>query len=676
MTCAYSMDDFPPQVESPIGSDVILVCTGIYEWILVNPSVVISASWTTGDSLQGVLVSLSNGLPGEMLRVTDARDGIMWEWYDTFGDRQEPTLLLRGMAPVSSYEAALRSIQMWTVCDPVDGSSTNVNTTDGKEPEDTNMHELRYVVWSDTRFLPWTGHLYELVGSVWTDWDSALKMAQDIYSYGWRYGYPMGYYDMQGYLVTITSEIENEFIRSLLPAGENCWLGASEEEGGEEGAFIWACGPEKGSHVESYIFWNESASSSGDEFPNDMETSSLSYGWPSWSEIPVTTFLPYAVEYGGLPVEMEGGIQYPENVLRVWKFPASSECSMHGALVWNEFSDENGTCICSVGWMGPTCSEEGGTGDVCGQCDMNADCMPMSDGQFHCQCRPGFTGDGFSCMDVDECAMGLHMCGSGATCINEYGYYWCDCVFPYSTSEDGLHCECRPPSYGPDCSLVGDCLIHGTENITDEGECICNDYFSGPKCRDMIVNVSVSPESLPMDSYVDYFNHGDRRVVVKLSMPGYEPGGNILCGFPTSTTPVEVMEVHAWEVTSTYGNYISEYEVECYAPEMWDSSSSCLRGIYHSFDPQSDMFLRMSTDFTMFSSESLVRWSAMIFTDDEDMKDVLMLFSGPTNAPAVSCAEIFTEESLFVLGEGTDIHLSAVNVHDRCDSLTYHLFIS
>ena len=140
---------------------------------------------------------------------------------------------------------------------------------------------------------------------------------------------------------------------------------------------------------------------------------------------------------------------------------------------------------------------------------------------------------------------------------------------------------------------------------------------------------------------------------MKLSMPAYKPDDNILCGFPTSTTPVDAMEVTEGDIITAYGYYISEYELECYAPgmTMLDTSSSCLRGIYHSFDPQSGMFLRMSTDFVMFSSESLVHFETMVFTG-EDMKELLLIFSGPMNAPDLPCAEIFTEESVSVLGEG------------------------
>lgn len=56
-------------------------------------------------------------------------------------------------------------------------------------------------------------------------------------------------------------------------------------------------------------------------------------------------------------------------------------------------------------------------------------------GSFTCQCPAGFTGDGRSCADIDECELGTSNCSSpysNAFCINTFGSYECQCKPGYS----------------------------------------------------------------------------------------------------------------------------------------------------------------------------------------------------------------------------------------------------
>ncbi|KAM6462452.1 fibulin-7 isoform 2-T2 [Liasis olivaceus] len=48
-------------------------------------------------------------------------------------------------------------------------------------------------------------------------------------------------------------------------------------------------------------------------------------------------------------------------------------------------------------------------------------------GSYHCSCPPGYRlfNDGKSCEDIDECALSLHGCTRGTTCINTGGSFQC-----------------------------------------------------------------------------------------------------------------------------------------------------------------------------------------------------------------------------------------------------------
>ena len=68
-----------------------------------------------------------------------------------------------------------------------------------------------------------------------------------------------------------------------------------------------------------------------------------------------------------------------------------------------------------------------------GWADANAKCG-NTDGSFVCTCRGGYSGNGVTCADVDECGVSrLHNCQSHATCTNTAGSFTCTCN-PYSGS--------------------------------------------------------------------------------------------------------------------------------------------------------------------------------------------------------------------------------------------------
>ena len=73
-------------------------------------------------------------------------------------------------------------------------------------------------------------------------------------------------------------------------------------------------------------------------------------------------------------------------------------------------------------------------------CHSNARCINTSEG-YICACKPGFSGDGKSCFDIDECIFKTHKCDSNARCFNNIGSYDCLCNDGYETN--GEFCEKR-----------------------------------------------------------------------------------------------------------------------------------------------------------------------------------------------------------------------------------------
>ncbi|MBV9791226.1 MAG: hypothetical protein JOZ51_23730, partial [Chloroflexi bacterium] len=257
--------------------------------VIVAPTLTITDDDT--ETLDGVRVNLDTnfvaatdrlGISGQGTATSGMVSGLSWNYTTTTG-----VLTVSGDASTATYQSVLRQVTFYTTGTPA-----------------LNARSVRFTLGSSLAN-PVNGHFYEFISQPGVSWSASRTAAATNSLFG-----------LQGYLVTITSAAEMDFIQSKV-AG-NGWIAATDEV--SEGDWRWAAGPEAGT-----AFWSGSEFGTpvngaynhwSDGEPNNAGNEDYAHilGHPDfgdaigfWNDLPnaggddILIALGYLVEYGGMP---------------------------------------------------------------------------------------------------------------------------------------------------------------------------------------------------------------------------------------------------------------------------------------------------------------------------------------------------------------------------------------
>ena len=147
-------------------------------------------------------------------------------------------------------------------------------------------------------------------------------------------------------------------------------------------------------------------------------------------------------------------------------------------------------------------------------CHEKARCVSLNSTHFHCQCELGYVGDGYDCVNKNDCDIISNItvesrnvtnpCKNNANCVDGLNRFSCQCQQGYS----GKLCEIQDNQENPclnvECRNFGICEpdVHGLGGYT----CKCETGWSGDMCQEN-VNDCISPQCFGEGVCVDKINN-------------------------------------------------------------------------------------------------------------------------------------------------------------------------
>eukprot|EP00494_Astrolonche_serrata_P026140 UN26401 len=142
-----------------------------------------------------------------------------------------------------------------------------------------------------------------------------------------------------------------------------------------------------------------------------------------------------------------------------------------------EISGEGFKCICSKFWTGEFCEEDVDECENSDMCPVNSTCRNF-EGNYTCNCNPGFYANGAYCLDINECEMGYHSCDTEKSeCVNIEGSFECECLEGFV--REGMYCE--EDLLINECNTdLNNCHEHATcTDMKKSFRCECNPGYLG-----------------------------------------------------------------------------------------------------------------------------------------------------------------------------------------------------
>lgn len=262
----------PPEIVNPDTAPVPYCSNPVQ----VAPSIQLN-NILVDDSSEGMKVSIVNYQKGEDTLIYRQTNSIVDSW-----DNEKGELVLKGNGTETEYEVAIRNVYYQ-------------NNAEAPNRE-TRSFSISLI---DADYLPSTEHFYRFVSVHGIEWTVARDSAAN-----------MTYYGLKGYLATVRSREESEFILSKTKG--TGWIGASDAA--QEGRWEWVTGPDSSIH-----FWqgnyngyavNGEYTNWGSGEPNDLNGEDYAHilyhiERGSWNDLPNGgtggDFTPqgFLVEFGG-----------------------------------------------------------------------------------------------------------------------------------------------------------------------------------------------------------------------------------------------------------------------------------------------------------------------------------------------------------------------------------------